>query len=488
LIFLHKFSINKSKIVYREPKKKTMISLSYRVKQFILLSTDIASFYIAFIMSLTLRYQRPPTPENILQHIPLFSIVFFFWIVLNYINGLYDLVQLSYTKKYYRRLSETAILSLIGSACFFYLLPANQNITPKTILVLNVIIGYSISAALRAMYNRIIGIKRLQTNVIFVGVTKETEELIETIKQNPERGYKTVAIIDPEKHIKNATYDHCEVFHGLHTIRPCITNYQGHVVVMAPHLKQNEDALRELYQLLFWKVHIIDLPSFYESITGRIPPSTFSESWFLNHLQNKNHPVYEKIRTIIDYIAIVFIGAYFILLLPIIAITIKITSTGPIFIKQKRIGQQGKIFTMYKFRSMYALAEDGSAETDGWEFAKKQDIRITSIGTFLRKTRIDELPQVINLFKRDITLIGPRPERPAIVEELETRMPYYPLRHLVRPGLTGWAVIHQHYTDTLESSLEKLQYDLYYIKNRSLLLDISILLRTINVVMRFMGQ
>ncbi|MFA4831687.1 MAG: sugar transferase, partial [Patescibacteria group bacterium] len=138
--------------------------------------------------------------------------------------------------------------------------------------------------------------------------------------------------------------------------------------------------------------------------------------------------------------------------------------------------------------SMYALSDDGSAELNGAQFAKKKDARATPIGKLLRRTRLDELPQILNLLKRDITLIGPRPERPEIVSQLTGRMPYYPLRHIVRPGLTGWAVLHQNYTDTLETSLQKLQYDLYYIKNRSSLLDLSILLRTINVIVRMRGQ
>jgi len=137
---------------------------------------------------------------------------------------------------------------------------------------------------------------------------------------------------------------------------------------------------------------------------------------------------------------------------------------------------------------MYALSEDGSAETQGVEFAKKDDKRVTLVGKILRKSRIDELPQFINILKGDISFIGPRPERPEIVEELKTQMPYYPLRHIIKPGITGWAAIHQHYTDTLETSLQKLQYDLYYIKNRSILLDLSIILKTINVVLRGMGQ
>jgi lipopolysaccharide/colanic/teichoic acid biosynthesis glycosyltransferase len=175
-------------------------------------------------------------------------------------------------------------------------------------------------------------------------------------------------------------------------------------------------------------------------------------------------------------------------LLPIIALGIKTTSKGPVFFRQKRVGLGGKIFDLYKFRSMYVLSPDGSAETDGAEFAQKEDKRVTPFGKLLRKTRLDELPQVINLLRRDISFIGPRPERPEIVEQLVAKMPYYPLRHVVRPGLTSWAVLHQNYTDNLETSLQKLQYDLYYIKNRSFLLDLSILLRTINIVIRLKGQ
>jgi len=137
---------------------------------------------------------------------------------------------------------------------------------------------------------------------------------------------------------------------------------------------------------------------------------------------------------------------------------------------------------------MYVLKEDGSAEIDGAQFTTKDDKRVTATGKFLRKTRLDELPQFINLIKRDITLIGPRPERPEIVEQAVARLPYYSLRHMVRPGLTGWAVIRQNYTDNLEKTLQKLQYDLYYIKHRSVLMDISILLRTVNIVLRMMGQ
>jgi lipopolysaccharide/colanic/teichoic acid biosynthesis glycosyltransferase len=175
-------------------------------------------------------------------------------------------------------------------------------------------------------------------------------------------------------------------------------------------------------------------------------------------------------------------------LFPFIYLSIKINSPGPILYKQQRIGQGGRTFQLYKFRSMYSLTPDGGAETAGAQFAVKDDKRVTRVGKFLRKTRLDEIPQFINLLKGDITLIGPRPERPQIVEQLESAIIFYSLRHIVKPGLTGWAVVHQNYTDTMEKTLQKLQYDLYYIKNQSVFLDISILLKTINLVIRMMGQ
>lgn len=138
---------------------------------------------------------------------------------------------------------------------------------------------------------------------------------------------------------------------------------------------------------------------------------------------------------------------------------------------------------------MYALSPDGSAEVAGVQFASKDDERVTPAGKILRRIRLDELPQVWNLLKRDVTLIGPRPERPEIVALLERETPYYSsLRHVIRPGLTGWALIHQDYTDTVETSLQKLQYDLYYIKNRGPLLDLAILLKTLNKIIRMKGQ
>ena len=148
----------------------------------------------------------------------------------------------------------------------------------------------------------------------------------------------------------------------------------------------------------------------------------------------------------------------------------------------------GKPFWIYKYRTMKALSADGSAETGGPQFASVNDNRVTAVGRFLRRTRIDEVPQFINIFKNEMSIAGPRPERPEFVKELTAVLPYYSLRHLVKPGLTGWAQLHKSYYGTIEENLEKLEYDIYYIKNRGPVMDASIILKTINTVMRLIGR
>jgi exopolysaccharide biosynthesis polyprenyl glycosylphosphotransferase len=163
----------------------------------------------------------------------------------------------------------------------------------------------------------------------------------------------------------------------------------------------------------------------------------------------------------------------------ITAILIKLESHGPVFYRQERIGQHGRPFSIFKFRSMRA-----DAEKDGRpQWARKNDDRITLIGRFIRRTRIDELPQVFNVFMGEMSFVGPRPERPYFVADLNRKIPYYGVRHIVKPGITGWAQVRYPYGASVEDSLEKLQYDLYYVKNHSLFLDLMILTQTVQVVL-----
>ncbi|OIO20054.1 MAG: hypothetical protein CO029_00670 [Candidatus Magasanikbacteria bacterium CG_4_9_14_0_2_um_filter_41_10] len=459
----------------------------YRAKQLILLLGDILCLFLGVLAGMSLRNLRLPSVHELETTLPLFAILIGIWVVINYINGLYELARHKHRSVLFSRMLQASVVNIIMGVMFFYLLP-QKIISPKTVLLLSIMAGYSFVAIWRIIFSSLVATKTLISPVLFIGDMEEMTELADLIYDMPERGYALAAWIAGPKDIDKSKYPNTTFYESLKAIRPSVSVHTIDTVVVAHNIKNDTSIVQELYELLFWQTHILSLASLYESITGRIPPYIFSEHWFLDHLQQSVHPVYGRVRRMFDVVLGLLMLLCFFILYPAIALAIRIESKGPVIFRQERVGMSATTFQLFKFRSMYALAPDGSAETEGVQFATKNDSRVTHVGRFLRKSRIDELPQAINLIRGDISIIGPRPERPEIVSQLESRMPYYQVRHLVKPGITGWAQVNQHYTDTLEQSLQKLQYDLYYIKNRSILLDLSILLKTVNVVMRGMGQ
>lgn len=228
-----------------------------------------------------------------------------------------------------------------------------------------------------------------------------------------------------------------------------------------------------------------DLTSFYEKFWSKVPVYYLNQAWFVttDGFNIVNNLTGLRIKRLID---IAISGALLILALPVMLITsllIKIESRGPVFFSQIRTGKNGRDFVIYKFRSMRT-----DAEKDGAQWAQKNDSRVTRIGKIIRLTRIDELPQLINVLKGQMSFVGPRPERPEFNVDLEKKIPFYNMRHTVSPGLTGWAQVLYPYGASIEDSKEKLQYELYYIKNYSLLMDIEIILQTVQVVLFGRGR
>jgi sugar transferase (PEP-CTERM system associated) len=240
----------------------------------------------------------------------------------------------------------------------------------------------------------------------------------------------------------------------------------------------------DLLELKMRGVRVEEATSIYERITGKIAIENLKPSWIVFG------DGFEVSRAIaVEKQIISFCGSLFLLLLslplfPLIALLIKLDSRGPVFHRQQRVGENGKIFTIFKFRSM---RQDAERET-GAVWAKVGDKRITRVGKYLRRLRLDELPQLINVFRGDMSLVGPRPERPEFVKELSNTIPFYYLRHSVKPGVTGWAQINFRYGSSVEDTIEKLQYDLFYIKNVSLALDLLIILNTIKTVLVRQGS
>ncbi len=255
-------------------------------------------------------------------------------------------------------------------------------------------------------------------------------------------------------------------------------------IVIAATQRRNTVPIKGLLACKANGVEIWDTPNFYEGLAGKIPIKNLRPSWLIFSPGFRRSTVSKGLKRSVD---IFFSCLGLLLTLPLfgtIALLIKLDSSGPVFFRQERVGEWGKNFTLFKFRSMTSNAE----ETTGPVWATENDQRVTRIGRLLRKIRLDELPQLINVLKGEMSFVGPRPERPHFVTQLSRSIPYYAQRLSVKPGITGWAAVKYRYSSSVEETVEKLAYDLYYIKNSSLWLDFVIILNTIWVILLGQGS
>lgn len=443
-----------------------------RLKKLSLLWGDIIILYVSLWLALNIRYQFYIAPDLWKYHLISFSVIYFFWLIIFYINGLYDLKLARNDHIFYVILFRAFLMAASFAAIFFYFIPYFI-ITPKTNLFLDIIISSFLFLIWRHAFNHFIKTPTLLNNVLIIGKNKETEELINHLKNNPQLGYY------PKRNL-----DHQEIRLIFDLIENLVRdNIQIIVTAVDPH--KDGKLVKNLYQCLPLKITLMDLPTFYETIIGKIPISAIEEIWFLENLMNNNKELYEALKRAIDVILAISFGVLTVPFYPLVALAIKLNSPGSIFYKQTRVGQDGKIFTLIKFRSMVE-----NAEKNGAQWTIENDSRITFVGNFLRKSRIDELPQTWNVLKNDMSFIGPRPERPEIAfgKNFPDHIPFYQIRHLIKPGLTGWAQVNYHYGASVEDAFEKLQFDLYYLKNRSFALDLDILLKTIKIVLSREGR
>ena len=424
-------------------------------RKLLLVIGDILLLYLSLLLALVIRSFGHLQPEFFFQHLPPFTILYLLWLAIFYILGLYDFSLFQELSAFSARICLGLGLSLATGTSFFYLIPS-LGISPKTTLFLNILVfGILIFAWRRFFY--FIFSSHFQTQVAIVGKNASSEELAKSIQKNPHFGYKLTAFLDPKKDILKQ-----------------IRENKIDTIVMAENLELNSSLTKKLYQCLPLKVNLIDLPRAYEMIFEKIPVSSVSQVWLLENIKEKNKDSYEKMKRAIDLVLSSLLLLATLPLWLVIALLIKLEDKGPVFYKQKRVGKNKKEFYLWKFRSMTTEAE----KKTGAVWAKEKDPRITKIGGLLRQTHLDELPQMLNIIKGDISLVGPRPERPEFVKKLEKEIPYYHLRHLIKPGFTGWAQIKFRYARSVMDSFEKFQYDLYYLKNRSLFLDTKILLKT----------
>lgn len=440
------------------------------LKAFLLATGDWLLLYASLRLVLFLRYSKTPNYNLLIErHFIPFALIFLFWIIIFYSFGLYEPRFLKNSRIFLYRLLKAVAVGVILAILVFYLLPPLK-IEPRRNLLSIAAFSTALIFLWRYIFNTLI-IRTPPSRIIFLGINKEAEGLAEYLLKNPQLGQRPVAFIDNKDTSINIPdiykYKLTDDF-GL-----VVRETQAEVIVISPDIQENKEMIRILFQMLPLGLKIVEFDSFYEALIGKVPVSVIGEFWFLENLVGVKKPLLETSKRLADLTMAILASLPALLLFLFIGTAIKIGYGGAIFFRQKRVGKNGKVFEILKYRSTFRT-EVG--EKDGWE--KEEDHVYTKIGLFLRKSYLDELPQIINIIKGEMSFVGPRPERPEFVEELKKEIPFYEMRFLMKPGLTGWAQIHMEDDASAKDAPEKMQYDLYYVKNRSFILDLLIILRT----------
>ncbi|MFA5098654.1 MAG: sugar transferase [Candidatus Paceibacterota bacterium] len=412
-----------------------------KIKTFILLIGDIAVLYGSLALTMVLRYGTDNFSQYFLTHIKPFSLIFVFWLLIFYLADLYKEKNLRVDFNILQTLTFAIFISITGSIILFYLFPSVFELTPKTNLAILALVFTIIDLSWRFTLSKIFISGGLKTRIVFIGDSPITNEIKLYLQKNPQIGYDVIPEIEDG----------------------------ADMVIIQPNAKNDPKFIDFFYELLAKKIAVIDSIKFYETIFQKLPIEEIERGWFIERITT-HRQFYEFSKRITDIILSVILGVIFLPIGLIIAILTKLSSRkGPVIFRQERVGLNNKNFTLIKFGTM--KADQGDLWTN------KNDDRHTTLGKVLNHTHLDEIPQLYNILKGDISFIGPRAERKELAE-MYRQIPHYEIRHMIKPGLTGWAQLNYKASASVEEAKEKLKYDIYYIKNRSLILDFIILLKT----------
>ena len=397
-------------------------------------------------------------------------------LMLSYYFDLYEPSIVSGRMQIYFR-----ILLVLGFDCFilaaFLLMDPDVAIAPYVY-----VLGFTFLAPamifMRRVYEWIAGQKVFRERVYVLGAGDYARSIVTAIQSRPDLGmevvdWNDVQVLDPADRKNVWIAELSRIGNG----KPMV-----HRIIVAMESKRGELPVQELLSLRFRGIIVEDDGTLRERLYGKIQLEGLRPSNFLYSEGFRIKASQQFVRQVISIVAAAIGLLLFLPFFPFIVLAVKLSSRGPVFFRQTRVGMGGRNFDVIKFRTMFTNAEAGGAK-----WATKNDPRVTKVGMFLRKTRIDEIPQLWNVLRGDMGFVGPRPERPEFVAWLSQELPFYYLRTLIRPGLTGWAQVRYGYGATLAETKEKLEYDLYYIKHMSLGLDLLIMFETIKTILRRRG-
>lgn len=469
---------------------------SRSVQKLILLLGDIFIFYTALIGTLWVRYLEFPTTRTWGVHNVPFFFVHILWVAILYIASLYNVEHFAtrtvLRQKIFRTMATAGLLAIL----LFYFVPAFV-IAPKTNLIIDISLVFLFLWGWRILFTHVIT-RSSKINVLFFGLSQEIVAFAEYLKERPHFGYQPIllaALDDKVGQFPSSSVPKVTLENGLETL---VRKHHIQLIVLSKTIQGHKNHINMLYKVLPLGATVVNFAKFYEDLTGKVPISPISEQWFLENFSELEKRGFEVLKRGLDIFFALLFGIPTLLVIPLMALIIILSTPsdilfykirrarpgdGLVFFRQKRVGKNGRIFYFIKFRSQRLGAENVAEAKE-----ITNDPRQYFFGRLMRKTYLDELPQIWNVLKGEMSFVGPRPERPEIVADLDKNVPFYEMRLLVRPGITGWAQVNMQDDASVEDALEKLQHDLFYIKRRSLTLELAILLRTFAVIISRSGR
>lgn len=394
-----------------------------------------------------------------------------------YLFDLYDFVVMHDRRELVLRLVQALGLAWMALALTFYAFP--QLMIGRGVALLALPLALTLMVSWRISIHWFLGHPDFGERILIVGSGSLAVEVAREVLNRPDAGYRIVGFVGTDTELLGKSLINPRVIAVTSELAEVVRREDIDRIVVAMGERRGQLPTQELLKLsLAGIVSIEEGASFSERVTGRVSLNMLRPSWLIFSGRGRQARISGITRSVVHRL-VALIGA--ILSLPIVlltAILIKLDSRGPVFYRQERVGQNGRPFTLVKFRSMRMDAEES-----GPVWASKDDDRVTRVGRIIRKIRVDEIPQFWNILRGEMNFVGPRPERPHFVAQLANEIPFYEQRHLIPPGLTGWAQIKYAYGASIEDARQKLQYDLYYVKNQSLILDAIVLFETIKIIL-----
>jgi sugar transferase (PEP-CTERM system associated) len=426
--------------------------------------------------SLWLGGVRPEQVAGMGSLLPTAMVFAFFGLLSLFAVGLYSTRQ----RTAFGGLAVRIVAAMTGAAALsavtFYLVPSIA-VSRELLAVIGAVATVGL-AVMRLLFDRIVDQDLFKRRVLVYGAGMRAASLLQLRRRSDTRGFRIVAFIATEGDTVSTPADRL-------VARPAdlfqwSIQHQIDEIVVTMDDRRRGFPMHELLECRLAGIEISELPTFLERETGKVRLDIMNPSWIIFGEGFRASTLQRALERGFDVIAslALLILATPLMLLALVAIKLEDGLRAPVLYRQRRVGRYSECFDVLKFRSMSV-----DAEKDGAVWAVQNDPRVTRVGAFMRKTRIDELPQLFNVLRGDMSFVGPRPERPEFVEQLEQKIPYYRERHTVKPGITGWAQLCYPYGSSEKDALEKLQYDLYYVKNRSLMFDLAILVQTVEVVL-----